>query len=80
MLAQLNDNKVEDEQDIEPLRAFNSLRVLYLERNPIQAKLGPSYRNVILAMLPRKLHRNRYLSSCLELTQLDALTVVNRVT
>ncbi|KAK1938601.1 putative protein phosphatase 1, regulatory (inhibitor) subunit 7 [Babesia divergens] len=63
----LNDNKVEDEQDIEPLRAFNSLRVLYLERNPIQAKLGPSYRNVILAMLP-------------QLTQLDALTVVNRVT
>ncbi|GFE54613.1 phosphatase regulator subunit [Babesia ovis] len=48
----LNDNNLEDEKDIEPLRRFEKLKVLYLERNPIQARLGPSYRNQILQLLP----------------------------
>ncbi|CDR95147.1 protein phosphatase 1, regulatory (inhibitor) subunit 7, putative [Babesia bigemina] len=63
----LNDNAIEDERDIEPLKLFRCLKVLYLERNPIQAKLGPGYRNRILHILP-------------QLMQLDALAAGNRVT
>ncbi|GBE61635.1 phosphatase regulator subunit [Babesia ovata] len=48
----LNDNSIEDERDIEPLKLFRRLKVLYLERNPIQAKLGPGYRNRVLHILP----------------------------
>lgn len=62
----LNDNNIENEEDILPLQSLKNLRVLYLERNPVQAKLGPGYRNRILSLLP-------------QLTQLDALPVVNRV-
>ncbi|ORM40715.1 Protein phosphatase 1 regulatory subunit 7 [Babesia sp. Xinjiang] len=48
----LNDNALEGESDIETLRLFKKLKVLYLEHNPIQAKLGPGYRNRILDILP----------------------------
>lgn len=53
-LFQLNDNDIEDESEVRVLTALKGLNVLYLERNPIQYKLGPSYRNRILDILPSK--------------------------
>ncbi|GIX64499.1 protein phosphatase 1, regulatory (inhibitor) subunit 7, putative [Babesia caballi] len=54
----LNDNLLEDERDIEPLRLFRGLKVLYIERNPIETKLGPGYRNRVLQILPHSIKRN----------------------
>ncbi|AFZ81145.1 leucine rich repeat domain-containing protein [Theileria equi strain WA] len=61
----LNDNAIEDEKEVNVLKKLGNLKVLYLERNPIQYKLGPSYRNRILDILPN-------------LKQLDAVSLENR--
>lgn len=63
----LNHNQIEDDSEVIALQSFKKLQVLYLEHNPIHTKLGPGYRNRILALLP-------------QLSQLDAIPVVNRVT
>lgn len=52
----LNDNCIDN---IEFLKDMKELRVLYLEGNPVQQRLGPSYRNQILLRCP-------------EIAQLDA--------
>ncbi|KAK1442709.1 L domain containing protein [Babesia gibsoni] len=77
--TQLNHNQIEDDSEVIALQSFKKLQVLYLEHNPIHTKLGPGYRNRILALLPRtfttiiRIYRT-------ELSQLDAIPVVNRVT
>eukprot|EP00382_Lankesteria_abbotti_P005370 CAMPEP_0113850420 /NCGR_PEP_ID=MMETSP0372-20130328/3862_1 /TAXON_ID=340204 /ORGANISM="Lankesteria abbotti" /LENGTH=167 /DNA_ID=CAMNT_0000820691 /DNA_START=446 /DNA_END=949 /DNA_ORIENTATION=- /assembly_acc=CAM_ASM_000359 len=58
----LNDNKIEDEHELEHLKSLTKLETVYLERNPLKSKLGPSYRKRILDTIPW-------------LKQLDAITL-----
>ncbi|EAN31641.2 Leucine Rich repeats (2 copies) family protein [Theileria parva strain Muguga] len=62
----LNDNQIDTLSDVKALGSLKALKVLYLERNPLQFKLGPSYRSRVLDILPN-------------LTQLDAIPTHNRV-
>ncbi|CDJ65858.1 hypothetical protein, conserved [Eimeria necatrix] len=58
----LNDNKLETLEKIRCLQVLPSLDTLYLERNPLQANLGPGYRQAVTDLLPR-------------LSQLDAISL-----
>eukprot|EP01053_Blabericola_migrator_P011425 Blabericola_migrator_1__11424@NODE_678_length_6912_cov_111_209642_g492_i0_p5_GENE_NODE_678_length_6912_cov_111_209642_g492_i0NODE_678_length_6912_cov_111_209642_g492_i0_p5_ORF_typecomplete_len142_score36_73LRR_9/PF14580_6/0_0006LRR_9/PF14580_6/6_5e22LRR_8/PF13855_6/6_7e08LRR_8/PF13855_6/5_2e10LRR_8/PF13855_6/3e02LRR_4/PF12799_7/2_7LRR_4/PF12799_7/1_6e08LRR_4/PF12799_7/0_011LRR_4/PF12799_7/2_7e02LRR_6/PF13516_6/30LRR_6/PF13516_6/29LRR_6/PF13516_6/16LRR_6/PF13516_6/1e03FTH/PF01827_27/0_011LRR_5/PF len=58
----LNDNEIATLEEVDTLKNLTCLETLYLERNPVQARLGPGYRQAILTRLPH-------------LTQLDALLV-----
>ncbi|SIO73800.1 Leucine Rich repeats (2 copies) [Babesia microti strain RI] len=59
----LNNNFIDN---IEPLNDMKKLQVLYLEGNPVQHRLGPSYRNQIL-------------QCCTTISQLDANIISDRV-
>ncbi|CEM02466.1 unnamed protein product [Vitrella brassicaformis CCMP3155] len=48
----MNDNAVEDIKQVEHLKAITSLKTLYLERCPLQYKLGPGYRMAVTSTLP----------------------------
>ncbi|XP_952959.1 protein phosphatase regulator subunit, putative [Theileria annulata] len=52
----LNDNEIDDLSEVKVLTSLKALKVLYLERNPLQFKLGPSYRNRVLDILPSIFH------------------------
>lgn len=54
VLLQLNDNKLETVEKIRCLQHLSALDTLYLERNPLQASLGPGYRQAVTDLLPRK--------------------------
>ncbi|KAL8442275.1 hypothetical protein Emag_006550 [Eimeria magna] len=56
----LNDNKLDTIEKCCCLKDLPELETLYLERNPLQANLGPGYRQAVTDVLPR-------------LSQLDAL-------
>lgn len=56
----LNDNQLTNMSQCRCLARLPALETLYLERNPLQADLGPAYRQAIMDLLPR-------------LSQLDAL-------
>lgn len=56
----LNDNKIANLERCRCLQQLRALETLYLERNPLQANLGPGYRQAVTDMLPG-------------LSQLDAL-------
>eukprot|EP01054_Gregarina_sp_Poly1_P002602 Gregarina_sp_Poly_1__2601@NODE_1706_length_3510_cov_73_638978_g1117_i0_p2_GENE_NODE_1706_length_3510_cov_73_638978_g1117_i0NODE_1706_length_3510_cov_73_638978_g1117_i0_p2_ORF_typecomplete_len324_score55_27LRR_9/PF14580_6/2_4e13LRR_9/PF14580_6/1_2e16LRR_9/PF14580_6/1_1e12LRR_9/PF14580_6/9_1e12LRR_9/PF14580_6/2_6e05LRR_9/PF14580_6/2_4e22LRR_8/PF13855_6/0_29LRR_8/PF13855_6/5e05LRR_8/PF13855_6/3_4e07LRR_8/PF13855_6/6_6e08LRR_8/PF13855_6/2_6e06LRR_8/PF13855_6/3_9e08LRR_8/PF13855_6/1_1e09LRR_8/PF13855 len=58
----LNDNEISSLEEVDKLKNLRKLETLYLERNPLQHKLGPGYRAAVLARLP-------------QLTQMDALLV-----
>jgi len=48
----LNDNQIDTVALLEPLRELKMLQTVYLERNPIQASLGPGYRGAVLQIVP----------------------------
>eukprot|EP00375_Theileria_parva_P001253 XP_763924.1 hypothetical protein [Theileria parva strain Muguga] len=52
----LNDNQIDTLSDVKALGSLKALKVLYLERNPLQFKLGPSYRSRVLDILPSTFH------------------------
>lgn len=57
----MNDNEVANPDELDKLKdAPKSLGVLYLERNPVQIRMGPGYKQVIIEHMP-------------QLKQLDAL-------
>lgn len=62
----LNDNKLMTLEKIRCLQQLPALDTLYLERNPLQASLGPGYRQAVTDLLPR-------------LSQLDALSIHSSV-
>ncbi|CDJ50323.1 hypothetical protein, conserved [Eimeria brunetti] len=62
----LNDNKLATVEKIRCLQQLAALDTLYLERNPLQASLGPGYRQAVTDLLPR-------------LSQLDALSINSSV-
>ncbi|KAL8438822.1 hypothetical protein Efla_003859 [Eimeria flavescens] len=64
----LNDNKIDSVDKCRCLKALPVLETLYLERNPLQANLGPGYRQAVTDVLPETPHRVRA-----GLSQLDAL-------
>ncbi|PHJ26046.1 leucine-rich repeat protein lrr1 [Cystoisospora suis] len=62
----MNNNKIETLEGVKCLRGVGSLHTLYLEGNPVQANLGPSYRQNLVKILP-------------QLRQLDALLLSEKV-
>lgn len=62
----LNDNSLASLDKIRCLQQLPSLDTLYLERNPLQASLGPGYRQAVTDLLPR-------------ISQLDALSINSTV-
>lgn len=54
LLTQLNDNKLANLERCRCLQQLPALETLYLERNPLQANLGPGYRQAVTDLLPRK--------------------------
>eukprot|EP00922_Rhytidocystis_sp_ex-Travisia-forbesii_P061918 GHVS01091705.1.p1 GENE.GHVS01091705.1~~GHVS01091705.1.p1 ORF type:complete len:359 (-),score=43.72 GHVS01091705.1:217-1170(-) len=59
----LNNNCVSSIQEITQLKSLKNLKTLYVEGNPLQAQLGPGYRQSIITLLP-------------DLQQLDAVPIV----
>ncbi|KAL8272377.1 hypothetical protein Esti_003667 [Eimeria stiedai] len=49
----LNDNRLDTIEKCRCLKDLPALETLYLERNPLQANLGPGYRQAVTDVLPR---------------------------
>ncbi|CDJ35327.1 uncharacterized protein EMH_0025340 [Eimeria mitis] len=62
----LNDNKLATVEKVRCLQQLPALGTLYLERNPLQASLGPGYRQAVTDVLPR-------------ISQLDAISIHSSV-